>query len=122
MVLGTWLIFDDAIIQSTVMLSLPEDVRPATEGGRGLLLSQIQNVASGALAADSVRPEIAGAAELLRWLRGTNTMALTVVFIVVAMLGGAWGWLKIAAANCAPASRWKRSCGCCSCCARWWRS
>ena len=25
-VLGTWLIFDDAIIQSTVMLSLPEDV------------------------------------------------------------------------------------------------
>ena len=95
-VLGTWLIFDDAIIQSTVMLSLPEDVRPATEGGRGLLLSQIQNVASGALAADSVRPEIAGAAELLRGLRGTNTMALTVVFIVVAMLGGAWGWLKIA--------------------------
>jgi phosphate transport system permease protein len=78
------------------MLSLPEDVRPATEGGRGLLLSQIQNVASGALAADSVRPEIAGAAELLRGLRGTNTMALTVVFIVVAMLGGAWGWLKIA--------------------------
>ena len=95
-VLGAWLIFDDAIIQSTVMLSLPEDVRPATEGGRGLLLSQIQNVASGALAADSVRPEIAGAAELLRGLRGTNTMALTVVFIVVAMLGGAWGWLKIA--------------------------
>ena len=38
----------------------------------------------------------AGAAELLRGLRGTNTMALTVVFIVVAMLGGAWGWLKIA--------------------------
>ena len=95
-VLGAWLIFDDAIIQNTVMLSLPEDVRPATEGGRGLLLSQIQNVASGALAADSVRPEIAGAAELLRGLRGTNTMALTVVFIVVAMLGGAWGWLKIA--------------------------
>ena len=43
-----------------------------------------------------MRPEIAGAAELLRGLRGTNTMALTVVFIVVAMLGGAWGWLKIA--------------------------
>jgi phosphate transport system permease protein len=78
------------------MMSLPEDIRPVTEGGRSLLLSQIQNVASGALAEDSVRREIAGAAELLRGLRGTNTMALTVVFIVAAMLGGAWGWLKIA--------------------------
>ena len=43
-----------------------------------------------------ITPLVAGAAELLRGLRGTNTMALTVVYIIVAMLGGAWGWLKIA--------------------------
>lgn len=95
-VLLAWLVFDEGIIRSAVITSLPPEMRPASEGGRGLLLSQIQNIASGALPADSVRPEIANAAGLLQRLQNTNTMALSVVFIVVAMLGGAWGWLKIA--------------------------
>ncbi|HEX5676383.1 MAG TPA: phosphate ABC transporter permease subunit PstC [Alcanivorax sp.] len=95
-VLLAWLVFDDGIIRNTVMMSLPEDIRPTSEAARGLLLSQIQNVASGALPADAGPPEIAGAADLLVRLQKINTMALSVVFVVVAMLGGAWGWVKIA--------------------------
>ncbi len=95
-VLAAWLAFDDGIIREAVMMTLPEDLRPATEARRGLLLNQIQNVASGALPRDSVDPALAEAADLLVRLRGTNTMALTVVSLLVAMLGGAWGWLRIA--------------------------
>lgn len=95
-VLFAWLVFDDGIIRGTVMMSLPEAIRPTSEAARGLLLSQIQNVASGALPADAGPPEIARAADLLVRLQTINSMALSVVFVVVAMLGGAWGWVKIA--------------------------
>ncbi|KAF0808522.1 phosphate ABC transporter permease [Alcanivorax xiamenensis] len=96
LILGGWLAFDDTIIRQTVMQGLPEALRPDSDGARGLLLSQIQNVASGALSPESVDPAIAAAAERLNNLRTTSAMALTVVVIAVGLVGAAWGWVKIA--------------------------
>ncbi|AFT72627.1 Phosphate ABC transporter, permease protein PstC, putative [Alloalcanivorax dieselolei B5] len=96
LILGAWLAFDDTIIRQTVMQGLPEALRPDSDGARGLLLSQIQNVASGSLSPESVDPAIAAAAERLNGLRTTSAMALTVVVIAVGLIGAAWGWVKIA--------------------------
>ncbi len=78
------------------MQGLPDALRPDSDGARGLLLSQIQNVASGSLSPESVDPAIAAAAERLNNLRTTSAMALTVVVIAVGLIGAAWGWVKIA--------------------------
>ncbi|ARB47629.1 phosphate ABC transporter permease subunit PstC [Alloalcanivorax xenomutans] len=96
LILGAWLAFDDTIIRQTVMQGLPDALRPDSDGARGLLLSQIQNVASGSLSPESVDPAIAAAAERLNGLRTTSAMALTVVVIAVGLIGAAWGWVKIA--------------------------
>ncbi|KGD63299.1 phosphate ABC transporter permease [Alcanivorax nanhaiticus] len=94
-VLGAWLIFDDTLIRIMVMGSLPAEVLPADASSANLLLNQIGNVANGAIAADEVSTAVAAAAEKLNNLRSLNSMALAVVVIVVAMLGTAWGWVKI---------------------------
>ncbi len=94
-VLGAWLIFDDTLIRIMVMGSLPAEALPADASSANLLLNQIGNVASGAIAADEVSVAVAAAAEKLNNLRSLNSMALAVVVIVVAMLGTAWGWVKI---------------------------
>ena len=94
-VLGVWLAFDDTLIRNMVMGSLPAASQPVDGSAANLMLNQISNVASGALTPASVSPEIAAAAEKLNSLRQLNTMAITVVVIVVAMLGTAWGWVKI---------------------------
>ncbi len=94
-VLGVWLAFDDTLIRNMVMGSLPAASQPVDGSAANLMLNQISNVASGALSPASVSPEVAAAAEKLNSLRQLNTMAITVVVIVVAMLGTAWGWVKI---------------------------
>src|SRR5690606_7384127 len=94
-VLGAWLAFDDVIIRHLVMNSLPPEVLGDDASARSLVLSTIQNVASGSLPAAFVSSEVVAAAETLNRLRTVNAMALTVVVIVLAMFGGAWAWLKI---------------------------
>lgn len=94
-VLGAWLAFDDVIIRHLVMNSLPPEVLGEDASARSLVLSQIQNVASGSLPAAFVSSEVVAASETLNRLRTINAMALTVVVIVLAMFGGAWAWLRI---------------------------
>ncbi|MZR63010.1 phosphate ABC transporter permease subunit PstC [Alcanivorax sp. DP30] len=94
-ILGAWLAFDDTLIRVMVMDSLPAASFPADASSANLLLNQIGNVASGAIASSEVSPAVAAAAEKLNNLRELNSMAVAVVVIVVAMLGTAWGWVKI---------------------------
>ena len=95
LVLGTWLAFDDTIIRSVVMGGLPAEAQPADGSAASLMISQIQNVASGALPPSFVSPEVVTAADQLNRLRSINALAVTVVVIVLAMFGGAWAWLKV---------------------------
>lgn len=94
-VLGAWLIFDDTIIRVLVIGSLPEAMQQVSDSERSLQLTQIGNVAVGALSAETVNPAIAAAAAKLNDLRALNTQAVAVVVIVVAMFGAAWGWVRI---------------------------
>ncbi|ASK35767.1 phosphate ABC transporter permease subunit PstC [Alcanivorax sp. N3-2A] len=94
-VLGLWMVLDDTLIRQLVIGGLPEGLRPPSPGARGLLITQIQNVASGALPRGSVAPELAAAADRLVGLRGINRLALAVAVLAAAMFGAAWGWARI---------------------------
>lgn len=97
LVLGVWLSFDDTIIRTMVLDTLPDAVRPMDESSRSLMISQIHNVASGALPPSFVSPEVVAAADRLGRIEATNAMAVAVVVLVLAMMGGAWAWLKVSA-------------------------
>ena len=96
-VLVTWLVFDQTLIRIMVLDSLPTELQPVDGTARNLLISQIGNVASGALPTDFVDAAVANAAGRLNQLQSISTMAMAVVVIVLAMVGGAWAWLRVSA-------------------------
>jgi len=96
-VLMAWLVFDQTLIRIMVLESLPAELQPVDDTARGLILGQIGNVASGALPADFVDAAVANAAGRLNQLQSISTLAMDVVVIVLAMLGGAWAWLRVSA-------------------------
>jgi phosphate transport system permease protein len=95
LVLAMWAAFQDKVILSLVMGSLPPELVPQTEGRASLLLSKISNVASGALPPDFVEPPIMAAAERLSALREQSRMLMTALVISVSVLAGFLGWLRI---------------------------
>ncbi len=92
---GLWMMFDDVMVRHLVMASLPTAMQPASDVEYGLLLTQIYNVASGALNPELLAPEIAVAAERVNYLESLNRQLLTGVVIGVATLGGIWGWSRV---------------------------
>lgn len=97
LVLAAWLAFDDVIIRHLVMGAFPADALVNDPASRSLISSQIQNVASGSLPPTFVSAEVAAAAQTLNRLQVINAAALAVVVVVLAMLGGAWAWLRVSA-------------------------
>lgn len=95
LMLGLWVTFEDQIIQTAVLTTLPEDLRPANPGMASLTLSKIQNVATGALPADSASPAIAEAANLLKTLNQQSSWMMTGLVIAVSMLGAFFAWIRI---------------------------
>lgn len=95
MLLGVWLVIDDAVIRHQLLASLPGSIQPAPGVDQELLLNQIRNVASGALDSSLVAPELAAAGERLAAMQADNRRMLTVVFVCLALLGGLWGWSRI---------------------------
>ena len=92
LILVLWLIFDEPLITQLVLASLPEEFQSNVGPDYNLLISQIQNVASGALAPDSVEPALASAAEELNRLKGFTQLVLTAITLILAVAGGAWAW------------------------------
>ena len=90
-----WLLFDELIITQIVVATLPDHMQMNSEAEYNLLINQIENVATGALPQDSVDPALVKAADELLRLKGITQMALTLVTLAVAMVGGAWAWWKM---------------------------
>jgi len=93
--LGLWMIFDDILVRHLVMSSLPVAMQPTSDVEYGLLLTQIYNVASGALDPATLAPEIGAAAARVTELEALNRQLLSGVVIGVATLGGLWGWSRV---------------------------
>jgi phosphate transport system permease protein len=86
-IFGIWQATQDALIISAVRDALPEAARALSEGEVALLLTDVRNMASGAVAMEGARPEVvAGVAQFLR-LNSISRVALWVVALAAAMLG-----------------------------------
>ena len=93
--LAVWLLFDGPLVQQAVLSSLPEAQRPEDPGRLSLVMSRVENIASGALNAEYAPPELVEAAERFRVLRNTNTTAMTLAVVAVALLGAGWGLWRV---------------------------
>ncbi len=98
-VLG-WQALDDRIIASQVMQSMPGTAQHLSPGELSLVLNDVRNVVAGNVAADSVRPEVAAAAQQWRRLDGLSRMGIAVLALSIAIAGG---W--IALSRISPALR-----------------
>lgn len=94
-VLLLWAAFENQLIQMFVLSTLAPDIVPGSIGEASLLMSQISNVASGALSPDSVEQPLVKAAELLTRLEQSSGTYMTMLVLSVAVLAGFVGWYRI---------------------------
>jgi phosphate transport system permease protein len=94
-ILALWASFQGKVIQTLVIGSLPTEMIPDSAGTASLLLSQIGNVASGALPRDFADPAIAAAADYLLLLREQSRLYMNMLVIAVAVLAGFVAWIRI---------------------------
>lgn len=90
-----WLLFDEHIISTLLINSLPEGQQPASAAEYNLLLNSIENIASGALSAEAAEPVLVAAAESLKHLQQTGRYLVTAVVLSLAVIGMGWGWVKV---------------------------
>ncbi len=93
--LALWLIFDEHIISILLMERLPEGHQPTSAAEHNLLLNSIENIASGALSAETADPALVSAADTLQGLRATGRNLVTAVVLSLAVIGMGWGWVKV---------------------------
>ncbi|WP_226644027.1 phosphate ABC transporter permease subunit PstC [Microbulbifer variabilis] len=91
LLLGAWLVFDDAIIRSMVMHSIAD--KPDTIAGQNLLFAQIQNLAAGHLVGEP-SPQLQSAAEHLSQLRSNSNTLQAFLSVVLAVGLGAFALLR----------------------------
>ncbi len=90
-----WLMFDEPIISSLLLSGLPESLQPTSDAEHNLLLNSIENIASGALSAETADAALVSAAESLTRLREIGRSLLTAAVLSTAVLGMGWGWVKV---------------------------
>lgn len=95
MLLVIWLLFDEHIISTLLLNSLPEGQQPTSAAEHNLLLNSIENIASGALSAETAEPALVAAAKSLESLRETGRNLATAVVLSLAVIGTGWGWIKV---------------------------
>ena len=94
-ILGFWLIFNEALINSIVMSSVPIDIAPIDTASYNLLLNKVTNIASGVMPRDGQGAGGGNAADSLSSLRVTSRWSMTLLLLVLAMAGLFWGWYKV---------------------------
>jgi len=93
--LGLWMIFDDVVIDSIVLQSLPAGVVSGISGDDNLLLNKISNLAAGVLSARDENPALVAAAESMLQLQLISRWALTALMLTLSLICIAWSWSQI---------------------------
>ena len=91
------LAFEETIISKMLLAGIPDEIRPASVAEYNLLMNKIENLASGALSAEGVKPALLDAAAALGYLRDMSQRLLTGLALLVAGGGGLWGWWRMSA-------------------------
>ncbi|MBT3566721.1 MAG: phosphate ABC transporter permease subunit PstC [Porticoccus sp.] len=90
-----WSLFDDHIISTLVLNSLPESMRPASATEHSLLINSIENIASGALSSVASDPHLVSAAKVLDDLNAMAANLVTIVVLSTAIFCSALAWIKL---------------------------
>jgi len=89
--LGAWLIFDDAIIRAMVLNSLAD--KPETVSGQNLLYAQIQNLSAGHMLGEAT-PQLQSAADHFNQLRNSSNNMQAFLSLILALGLGAFALLR----------------------------
>jgi len=90
-----WGVFQDRVLIDMVVGGLPEDLRDLPEARLGLVINDIQNLASGNITSGEPSPEILAAAEHLSSLQQASAAAKSVFVFALAIIGGGLAWRSI---------------------------
>jgi phosphate transport system permease protein len=94
LVLFLWITFENSIVIRLVLSSLPQDLTSVTADRLGLLVNDIRNVASGAVAGEP-DPVIVEAAKHYLSLKETSNHLLSLLAISIAITGAAYARQRI---------------------------
>jgi len=96
-ILGFWLMFDEPVINSIVMNSLPSDLAPTNTSSYNLLLNKVANIANGILPREGQTIGLINAADNMAALRLTSRWSMTLLLLTLAMAGLTWSWYRVSA-------------------------
>tara|TARA_B100001142_G_scaffold94972_1_gene96782 strand:+ start:658 stop:2046 length:1389 start_codon:yes stop_codon:yes gene_type:complete len=97
LILGFWLMFDEPVINSIVMNSLPSDLAPTNTSSYNLLLNRVANIANGILPREGQTIGLINAADNMAALKVTSRWSMTLLLLTLAMAGLTWSWYRISA-------------------------
>lgn len=86
-ILVLWLIFDEPVINSIVMGSLPADIAPASLADYNLLLNKISNLADGIMSTKGKSASLVAVADSMAGLRVISQWVLTALCLILATVG-----------------------------------
>jgi len=93
LLLGFWVGFQDVIVTGMVETVLPAELTAGLSAGqKGLLLNDIENLATGNIVSGEVTPALQAAADHYMHLRGLATIAMWSLVLAVALGGLALAW------------------------------
>jgi len=87
-----WLIVEPHVVEDLLISALPQDSRDLPPAQLALLLNDVRNLATGNIVSQNVDPVLQTAADEYANLHRVSFAALAVVSLVVAVVGGLWGW------------------------------
>jgi len=96
LLLGVWIAFEDAIITSLVVDSLPGSYQELPESELGLVINDIRNQVSGNVVSGKLNSDLQAAVARYRNLEHISTAAMWVVVFGTAAIGGMLAWRRVA--------------------------
>jgi len=96
LVLFLWGVLQDGVLIDMVVAGLPEELRNLPESRLGLIINDIQNLASGNITSGEPSPEITAAAERLASLQANSSLAKGVFVLLLGTVGSWLAWRSIA--------------------------
>ena len=90
-----WIIFGEPVINSLVINSLSEQIRPQTAADYNLLVNKISNIADGVVFPNEQTPSLLAAADHMTALQAISRWALSALCATLALTGLFFAWRKI---------------------------
>jgi len=90
-----WTVFDGPIIESLVKSVLPAETKKLVSQELGLVINQVQNVATGITKIESLGTEYQPAVNRLQSLNGISTKVMPIFALIVLVLGGLIGYRAV---------------------------